>query len=381
MLPLVLSLSPAQGHDPSAWGGLFRSRDDGATWMSANRGQFLSGAIALAVSPTDANHLLLGTESGLFRSRNAGRDWTIEAPLVVRGSVLAAAFSADGRQPLISTGFAIFRGTDDEDWQPLPAPRGAVPARAILASGAGGFYLAGPTGLYQTETGGTSWSSAGDGFPATALLAVPGTPGILYAIVQSRLWASVDGGRSWARRGSGLLLAHIEAFAADLQQPALLWAAAADRVFRSNDAGESWQAVGPPLPEPNTAVHGIAASERAIVLTTDRGLYRRIDDSSGWTPVTDNLPAHLEAGPLVRDPIDPATLYAGFSLIPYLELWRRATEHESAFARVSAASFAGSIVLLVLIAVAALGLLRWLGRYYSHSVPATRSARERSGLP
>src|SRR5262247_1502237 len=69
----MISAGPAHGHDPSAWGGLFRSRDAGATWMSANRGHYLSGAIALAVSPTDPNHLLLGAERHLsLPQRRAG---------------------------------------------------------------------------------------------------------------------------------------------------------------------------------------------------------------------------------------------------------------------------------------------------------------------
>src|SRR5437879_2529653 len=102
-LLLLLLATPARSHDPSAWGGLFRSRDHGATWVSANRGQFVSGAIALAISPTDANHILLGAESGLMRSRNRGRDWVIEPPAVVVGPAFSLAFSADGQQALVST--------------------------------------------------------------------------------------------------------------------------------------------------------------------------------------------------------------------------------------------------------------------------------------
>src|SRR5262249_17944966 len=94
-----------------------------------------------------------------------------------------------------------------------------------------------------------------------------------------------------------------------------------------------------------------------------------------WTPIIDNLPAHLEAGPLVRDPIDPATLYAGFSLIPYPELWRRTADRENALARVSLASLAGSVVLLILVALGALAALQRLGRYYPRSAPSAQTAR------
>jgi len=72
---MFLSPSAARAHNPSAWGGLFRSRDSGETWFPANAGRFVSGATALAISPADVNHLLLATDSGLLRSRNGGRDW------------------------------------------------------------------------------------------------------------------------------------------------------------------------------------------------------------------------------------------------------------------------------------------------------------------
>ena len=383
LLALLLALwaSPAQSHDPSAWGGLFRSRDHGATWVSANRGQVVAGAIALAISPTDVNHLLLGAESGLLRSRNGGRDWTIEAPGVVVGPVFALAFAADGQRALVSTGLGIFGGEAGNSWRQASAPQGATPARAIVRSGeAGRVYLAGWTGLYRSDDWGASWSSAG-GLPhetATAVLVVHGSPETLYAIVEGGIRASVDGARTWARRG-GSSPTSVDALGVDSKHPTRLWATGGDLLFRSDDVGASWQRVGRTLPEPNTTVRGIAASEEAVVVTTDRGLYRTVDGGESWTMIVENLPAHLEAGPLVRDPDDSATLYAGFALVPYPELWRRAATREGAFARVSVISLAGGGIFLVVVALGALAALRWLGQFYRPSArgaPPTRSPRD-----
>jgi photosystem II stability/assembly factor-like uncharacterized protein len=379
LMLLLLWAGPAWSHDPSAWGGLFRSRDHGATWVSANRGQFISGAIALAISPTDANHLLLGAESGLLRSRNGGRDWTIEPPTVVVGPVFSLAFSADGQQTLVSAGLGIFRGGAENSWRATPTPEGAAPARAIVRSGgAGRVYLAGWTGLYRSDNWGASWSGAADGLPrepVTALLVMAGSPETIYALVQGGIWASIDGARSWAKRAAGMSASNFEALAADTRQPARLLAAGGDRLFRSNDGGASWLRIGRPLPEPNTTVHGITANEDGIVITTDRGLYRTVDDGESWTLITENLPAHLEAGPLVRDPLDQATVYAGFSLIPYAELWRRAADRDSAFARVGITSFVGGVVFLVILALGALAALHRLGSYYRGSGSSAPSAR------
>jgi hypothetical protein len=175
-------------------------------------------------------------------------------------------------------------------------------------------------------------------------------------------------------------MSDLDALAVDSRQPTRLWAAGGDKLFRSDDGAASWLRVGRPLPEPNTTVHRITASEEAIVITTDRGLYRTVDEGESWTLIIENLPAHLEAGPLVRDPLDPATVYAGFSLIPYAELWRRAADREGALARVSITSLVGGVVFLIIVGLGAVAALRWLGSYYrapGSSAPSARTHRNR----
>ena len=75
------------------------------------------------------------------------------------------------------------------------------------------------------------------------------------------------------------------------------------------------------------------------------------DSGKMWTLITESVPAHLEAGPLVRDPLNAASLYAGFSLLPYHEIWQRSASQRSALAHVSVTSLiAGIFALTVVIA-------------------------------
>src|SRR3989454_6795260 len=259
---LVLWSSPASAHDPSAWGGVFRSRDDGATWFLASPGRFASAALALAISPTDVNHLLLATDSGLLRSRNGGRDWALEAPTVLVGAVFAVAFSADGEQALVSTGAGVFRGSRENDWRRTATPPGAAPARAIVSGAdAGRVYLAGWRGLFISDDWGDSWSDAASGLPdrpVTALVVAPGSPERVRAIVGGQIWERVDGAPTWTGRSTETPA--LDAVALDGNDPARLLAVGAGRMFRSDDRGASWRPLGAPLPEANTSVRGIAAS-------------------------------------------------------------------------------------------------------------------------
>ena len=363
---ILMSPVQASGHDPSAYGGLFRSRDGGITWFPANPGRIVSGAIALAVSPVEPNHLLLATDSGLLRSRNAGLEWSQEAPSLLVGPVFAVAFDADGGRALASTATSLFRSDDGQTWRDISAPPGTLPARGLVPDGPGRIYLVGWQRLYTSIDWGTSWSAVAAPLPEAPItqMVVAHATRSVYAIAGGRLWNTDDGTSAWRPADVGLPQGRVNALSADPHEPRPLWVAAADQMFRSDDGAASWRAWGRPVPDVPTVVRGIALSlgGRDAVVTTDRGLYRSAEGTR-WEIPSDNLPAHLEAWPLVRDPSDPATLYAGFALIPYPELWRLAAEQTSALARVTPMGLAGSVAFLVLVGLGGVVALRALRRY------------------
>jgi photosystem II stability/assembly factor-like uncharacterized protein len=367
---IFLSLAAGLGHahDPSAYGGLFRTRDFGASWLNADVGLFLGGAVALAIDPSDSTHLLLGTDTGLLESRNGGRAWIPAAPDKLVGSVFAVVFLADGKSALCATPGGVFR-QDGGGWRQATAPAEAAPARAIaLGAAPGRVYLIGRRELYRSDDSGDKWSRVEHGLPGQpefSALAVAREPSeALYAVVDGVVMASRDAGLDWQARNAGLPAAQAEALSLDPAAAARLWVASAGRIYSSDDGGASWRPFGAPLPEPDTSVRGIAADAAGatVVLTTHRGLYRTADGGQSWRFLEGNLPVHLEARPLVRDPSHALTLYAGYALMPYSELWRRALEGSNLLSRVDPISLAGALAFLLLLAIAGVLGARWLFR-------------------
>jgi photosystem II stability/assembly factor-like uncharacterized protein len=349
---------PAPAHDPSAWGGLFRSRDDGAAWLSADAGLFVGAALAVAVSPTDANHLLYATDTRLLRSRNAGRDWLPEAPQLFNGPTLAVAFAPDGQAAWAATPAGVFFTTGDSAWGKSNLPAAAIPARVLVpGSLPGRVYLLGARGVYVSADHGRNFVRVGqDELPDTAgraLLLASTEPETLVAVFDGRLWAGTDGGKAWAPRDAGLPLGRVETVAADREQRGLWWAASSRQVHVSDDMGATWQARGGPIGEADLSIRGMATARAGalIVLTTHKGLLRSADGGSTWAQVEGTLPVHLEAGPLVRDPHDAQTMYAGFALVPFSELRRRAEQGSNLLSQLDPVSVAGAGAFLLLLLI------------------------------
>jgi photosystem II stability/assembly factor-like uncharacterized protein len=332
---LALPSPAALAHDSGIANGLFRSRDAGKTWLALDPSNFVSGALALAVHPTDGHQLLLGTDVGLTRSRNGGRDWDTEASDLLRGPAFAVAFDADGSKAIAAGPHTLIR-TDGERWRTTRSPAGAMPARALVSGGVvGRAYLAGWTGLYRTDNWGRDWTRIGESIDAEHVSSVhvaPSRPEEVLVLAGGRLWISTDHGRSWRRIGATAPSEPIEAVTRDRSTPTRHWIIAAGNVYRSGEQLAHWQRVGMPIPDRQAVGRSLDVLDDTVIVLTDRGVFQSADGGVTWAPSRTELPSHAEAGVLLRDPRAPGTLYAGFgqtSLASLREFTRRAAPSHS----------------------------------------------------
>lgn len=86
-------------------GGVFRSRDRGASFEALNRGIY-SDVHSLAVDPTDSRRLYATTGRGFYRSDNAGSSWQFVAQGVSRPYVVPLLVDTAGSGTLYTAGAA-----------------------------------------------------------------------------------------------------------------------------------------------------------------------------------------------------------------------------------------------------------------------------------
>jgi photosystem II stability/assembly factor-like uncharacterized protein len=367
LLIVVMTAGIAMAHDASSYGGVFRSRNLGGTWLRADVGLFLNAALVVAVDPQNGSHLLAGTDLGLLGSRNGGLSWTPEAPDLIFGAVFAVTFLGDGERAICAAQSGVFR-FEAGQWKAALAPEAAMPAK-MLATGASAdrVYLLGRDRLFTSGDSGRTFVDVGAAREAsaiTALAIVRSKPEIVVAVIGGQIMTSEDGGQHWRPGGLGGDGPPVDAVGADAHVPKRVWAARAGRIYVSDEVGSPWRAVGRALPEAATTVRGISANGEAttLVVTTNRGLYRSENGGDSWMLKEDNLPIHLEAGALAQDPGDAGVLYAVYSLMPYAEVWRTAVEARNLLRRPDPMSLAGRIGFSLLAIVAGALLARFLVR-------------------
>lgn len=143
--------------------GLFRTDDDGATWITLNSG-LATCVNGFSAAPTgDTLYVATGT-SGVFRSTDRGASWSA-----------------------MNTGFSTF----DFSWVVTTPP---------------GFVLAHATGQgeYRSSDKATTWTAVNSGLPSVAGAVSVNRSNHLLVTTGSGIFRSTDNGGSWQAVNAGL---------------------------------------------------------------------------------------------------------------------------------------------------------------------------------
>lgn len=324
----------------TGFGGIFRSRNAGATWSPLNNGipSGPGGVVfeikALTIGSRDSLSLLaLLVDGRVFQTRNAGESWSptlSQAGPVGTTDPRPGAVAIDPRDPataysgttthlLVSSDFGATWSFSETGISNLPVVLAADPQTGTLWSSGWDDVT-----LFRSTDSGATWEPGrrrqSDGSDANQVAFDPTDPQVLYAYGAGIL-KSTDGGLTWSVLEKSIYyggeIPPLLSFAIDPTNPAILYAGSVSKsryvprggVFRSTDGGATWSLTGQSL----VSAYSLAidpARPSTLYAGTLYGVFKTTDSGANW------LPAGLDGEKIsvVRvDPRDSSVVYVGSS--------------------------------------------------------------------
>ena len=277
--------------------GIFKSTDGGKNWVFASFGIKNWYGMQLATHPEDADTLFTTTNGGVYKSTNAGKSWEL-----IGGSDLCDDEDAGGN--------CHYHGIVVEK---------EAPFKVLVGSG-GDQYAKEGVGLTGSEDNGESWRNSDDGFVrdvhVSKLVIDPNNNNIFYATTQGEteytdkvgdgagVFKSTDRGNNWTQINNGLNSLETNVLAVDPNDSDVLYLGTDDDgIYKSINGGENWEklipsasfGVGDIVVDPQNSdnvymgtVDYFRLSESRGVLG-DFGVYKSTDGGTTWEEFNSGL--------------------------------------------------------------------------------------------
>lgn len=334
------------------WGGgvIAVSDDGGVNWTRRDAGLEDFSVRAIAVDPHDADFVLVGGLTGVYRSTNSGETWTkisdqenVESlaidprsrdrvyigtwrqgirtedggnswKLINNGMVLDTdmfSITIDDRNPdnvWVSTcGWVYNTRNRGDNWTRF---RDGFNNRRVHdieldPCDPDALFAGTVAGLYRTHDGGKTWYLISDESLVVNTIALhPQRPNrVILGVEGDGVYVSNDGANSFTRSCEGLRNLTVTAVAADPAKAKRVYAAVAfggssNGIYQSDDAGEHWSKLPVKDLPPVLSLVVNALNDPKFVAGTEKGFYTS-DDGKEWTQSAP-LNAPLRADKVLR---------------------------------------------------------------------------------
>lgn len=255
----------------SSKAGVFRSADQGQTWVQVSAGLTALYVHSLATSVT--GNLFAGTNThGVFRSVNGGTTWS---PAGLETLSVLSLLASPAGLVFAGTNEGVFRSDDDGGtWLQV---NNGMTHRTVLALAIGhtGSILAGTEGggVYITNNSGGNWQQTG--LTTTTVQALHSAPdAMVYAATSDGVYRSTDGGSTWSQQNTGLLTTTVRSVVADVHGQ--VFVGTKRGVFRSLDHGSHWQAINEGLGSSYVRSCLLTREGYLVAGTLGGGIYRSV---------------------------------------------------------------------------------------------------------
>jgi photosystem II stability/assembly factor-like uncharacterized protein len=255
------------------WGGgvVAYSEDGGVNWTRRDSGLEEVSVRAIAVDPSDGDHMVVGGLTGVYRSRDAGRSWS-----KISEQVNVESLAIDPRAP-----DRIYVGT----WRQA----------------------------FRTDDGGKNWALVNNGMVLdTDVFAIeidPKNPDNIWLSTCGWVYNSTNGGDTWVRFKEGFNNRRIHAVAIDPQDSNIVYAGSVAGLYRTPDLGKTWSV----LSDEGLVINAIGLHRkrpnRIILATEGDGIYVSDDSGKTFNRFSDGL-HNVRIAAVVPDPSHRGKVYA-----------------------------------------------------------------------
>jgi uncharacterized protein (TIGR03437 family) len=270
--------------------GLYRSDDDGANWTPYNTGLAARSVNTLLVKD---NLLFAGTSSGVYLLAETNTTWSESNLGLTNRFITTATVTADAWLVGAASG-GIFRSTNaGQNW--TPANTGLPPAadvRALANTSQGTLVGLADEGIYFSNDQGRSWTARNTGLTNRRVNALVAERTAVYAGTSSGVFRSFDGGTTWEAASTGLTRSQVLSLAVG---GGAVYAGTDNGLFRSTDQGRTWTPVNTGLGDLYISALTVAPDGSSVIAGSSRGLFRSTDQGQNWVLVTGGLPERVVA--------------------------------------------------------------------------------------
>lgn len=310
-------------------GGVYRSTNQGGTWLPADRGLPPDVGCDLVADPVDAATLYAACGDGLFKTVDGGRRWR---QLDIDNPVAPIVSAAD---PQVLYDGALWSRDGGQSWarQATWTPLGQVPGRSaddLRADGSGSvLYARQGGGLVRSADGGYTWRTLPVAWPQFGLWTYaidPRDPQVVYVGTWDGPFVSLDGGETWEVRARGLTRAAATVVVHE-SASSVLFAAVGPDVSTSADGGRTWESVrADAFPDRVDARSLASDGVGGVLLRAGTRTFRLKAGASTWVDGTADggttwrgaLPSGVVPSAVIQVGNDPRHLVAAIGGLPAL---------------------------------------------------------------